>query len=251
MGDLKSVRRELSKQISRSLKEPEVYDLVRDLGDADNLLPKSSNVRLQDLIAEHIRTAHQEDERIKIVETYLDETYVVHEDAFDGIFDETKYDVAYIGDNVKILDKGRTEANELNEKHNSYIEENANQDVNETITKAQNLFAKAEYENTCTELRHALEAMTAEGWGYNEALDELVSENVIQNDDNNTRDRDTLYLAYSYNSNIGAHKNQNNFRSYRQQAEFSMVVVVETIYFILKVIEEGKGHGKEFERWNV
>lgn len=250
MCDIHSIRRELGKQISRHIDLPEIYDLMRDLGD-DHLVPKSSNIELEDLISEHIRTAHGEEEKKRIAEAYLDKTYRSSEAAFDSVFNKTKYDVTYVGDNVKILEKGRTEANELNEEHSSYIKENANQDINEAINKAQSLFAEAEYEDTCTELRHALEAMTAEGWEYYKALDELVSENVIQQDDDNTRDREALYLAYSYNSNIGAHKNQNDFRSYRQQAEFSMVVVVETIYFILKIIEGGRDRGKEFERWNV
>lgn len=248
MSDLKSIRRELAGQLKNHLDREEVKDIIRK-HDNDDLLPARAS--LENLIAEHIRVPYDEKKRIKILESYLQNTYLTNEGQYDRIFNETEYYVRCDGDNVQVAKKGREKSNKLNQDHKSYIERKANQEVIEEIEQAEGEFAKKNYGNACTHLRHALEAMTAEDYSYHEGLDELASKGIIQQDNDNTRDHEALYLAYGYNSDVGSHKHLGKYSSYQQQAEFSMVVVIETIYFLLQIINEAEDSGKKIENWNV
>lgn len=249
MSDLETIRRDLAEQLQKSFKTGQIKDIIRAHGDEDHLLPPRAG--LDDLIAEHIRCAYDQETQIEILESYLETAYPGNEEQYDHIFSKTKYDVQYVGEDVKILEKGRAESNELNQDHKWYIEEEANPETIESIERAESQFAKGNYGDACTQLRHALESMTAEDYSYHEGLDELSSKGIIQQDNKNTRDHDALYLSYGYNSDIGSHKHLGKHRSYQQQAEFSMVVVIETIYFLLQIIDEAKDNGIMLEKWDV
>lgn len=249
MSDLESIRRKLAERLKRSFKRGQVIDIIRSHNDEDDLLPARAG--LDDLIAEHIRRRSDKKTQIEILESYLEEAYPSNERQYNQIFSETKYEIQYVGDDIKILEKRRAESNELNQEHKSYIEREANQETIESIKEAKSQLTKSNYDDACTQLRHALEAMTAEDHSYYEGLNELSSKGIIQKDSNNTRDHEALYLAYAYNSDIGSHKHLGKYKSYQQQAEFSMVIVIETIYFLLQIINDAKENGERIEKWAV
>jgi hypothetical protein len=248
MRNLELIAYELGEELARSLSNEDVDRIIRQQGD-DQLLPAKTSK--ENKISEHIRRPDHDQERIEIIEAYVNQIYPKQLSGLNNIIGDTPYVFDYVGDNIKIIEKRRRESKEEKQEHTTYIEENASANTLDSLKSAKNKLAKSDYGGTCEDLRHALESMVDKDWSYREGLDELVSKKLIQQEDEQTRDSEALYFAYSYNSEVGSHKKSTDYTPYREQAEFSILLTEETIYFLLKRIDKAKQKGVKIERWNT
>jgi len=237
---------ELSDELEK-LTTQEVREVIQDFGDEESLRsPDSKKGRIRG----HIRESEGK-KRVDVVSTYVNKLYPEDQrlKRMNNILSSSGYKLDFVGDEIKLI-KSRTEGQkERQEEHKNYIEKNAPSDTVKNLKNARHHFLKEEYEIVCSQLRKSLENLT--NGDYNNALDELVSEGLIQdsNDNRSTLDREILYMSYAYNSTIGSHDSAKDPKPYKEQSEFSLVLTEETIYFILQKISEANRKGVNLERW--
>jgi len=134
-----------------------------------------------------------------------------------------------------------------------YIEAHAPNAVLDKIEAAEDRLTNGDPDNALQEGRRALEALTK--GSYNEALDELYSETLIEKWDGNgsreTRDWRMLYTPYGYCSTIGSHTSGNDSDTTLLQAQTGVILVEEAIHYVLRIIEEAEEQGIQLDRWVV
>jgi hypothetical protein len=113
-----------------------------------------------------------------------------------------------------------------------YIEGHAPNAVLDKIEAAEDRLTNGDPDNALQEARRALEALT-EG-SYNEALDELYSEALIEKWDGN-----------------GSHTSGNDSDTTLLQAQTGVILAEEAIHYVLRIIEEAEEQGIQLDRWVV
>lgn len=112
---------------------------------------------------------------------------------------------------------------------------------------AEEELTRGDYDDAVHDLREALEKMVTDK--YDNALDELVSEDLIGESDTNINDRELLYTPYGYVSTVGSHTKPGESGATQYQAEMALVLVEETVYFLLRKLEAAEEKGESLDKW--
>lgn len=140
------------------------------------------------------------------------------------------------------------------ESQRAYIEEHAPGAVLGSLEDAEEELLDGEWDDALHNGRRALESFVPQGSTYNNALQELVSKDLIEDEeraDGPVAGKEMLYTPYGYCSTVGSHTNSEDDGATQLEAETGVVLVGEAIYFLLRKGEEAAQRGIELENWEM
>lgn len=136
--------------------------------------------------------------------------------------------------------------------HRTFTEAVAPQDVQNQLAKANEALFRHDGDDALHQARKALEALTRDA-NFNEALDELVSANLISRWDGTgqrrTFDKEFLYASYAYCSTMGSHHPGETSTSSDAQAELGLIFAQEVLHYLLVTIARAREAGVSLEKW--
>jgi hypothetical protein len=132
----------------------------------------------------------------------------------------------------------------------SYIKNNANQNVLTHLNDAAVNLSAGRFDYVLDDCRKAMEALTTGVVGFSDSLAELVNNNIILQG-NRTRKKDVEFLkaVYGFNSTLGSHSAANRPMPNMEQAILGLYVTESCIVFILKRLEFARDNGITLTRW--
>lgn len=132
----------------------------------------------------------------------------------------------------------------------SYIKNNANQNVLTHLNDAAVNLSSGRFDYVLDDCRKAMEALTNGTVGFSDSLTELVNQDIIlQGDHTRKKDAEFLKAVYGFNSTLGSYSAAQRPILNIEQAILGLYVTESCICFILKRLEFARNNYVTLTRW--
>ncbi len=129
----------------------------------------------------------------------------------------------------------------------TWLDTHATPDTTKFLSKARARPGKSEWKDMLSDSRNAMEGLATTK--FDEALQELINEGLIEQGDNTRKkDAELLRAIYGFDSTFGAHAG-GSVEMQEIRAELGYHATVNAVVFLIRTIEAGRKHGKKLLKW--
>ncbi len=170
------------------------------------------------------------------------------ETALAEALDGSAYSIRNGEDGVELHKRVRGVADRTTTDKRAWMEAEAPSVIMTQIEAAESNLAAGDHDLAAAEIRRAMDMLVV--GGFDEGLEELAEEGLIQVGDEHTHsDATILFVTYGYCSFLGGDPEVKGFHTSRLQAELAVTLGEEVLYLLLQKMAEAEAEGIELSRW--